>query len=78
MKNAPIPESMPYYSRQSILSLFPPAVFRRCLNGKWIADAKLIIDQQTVLHILGVHGFASSEKGCGHDHRIIKAKSLIK
>ena len=30
------------------------------MNGEWIADTQLIVDQQSVLHILGVQCFAFS------------------
>jgi hypothetical protein len=51
-----------------------PSAFRRYMVAEGITDAQLIVDQQSVLHILGVQCFAFSEKSGGDDHRIIHAK----
>jgi hypothetical protein len=50
-----------------------PSVFRRFMNGEWIADTQLIVDQQSVLHILGVQCFTSTKKSGGYNHRIVHA-----
>jgi hypothetical protein len=50
-----------------------PSAFRRSTNGEWIADTQLIVDQQSVLHILGVQCFTSTKKSGGYDHCIVHA-----
>jgi hypothetical protein len=47
-----------------------------CLLLKWIADTQLVVDHESVLHILGIQGSASYEKRGSHDHRIVHTQSV--
>lgn len=42
-----------------------------CWSGKWIDEAHLIFDQQSVVHILSPQRRASSDQRGRHDHRVI-------
>ena len=51
-----------------------PSAFRKSMNGQWIADTQLIVDQQSELHIRGVQRFTTIKKSGGYDHRIVHAQ----
>jgi len=44
---------------------------------EWVANGQLVLDNQTVLHILGYDGATIIFKGCGQDKRIIKLEAVL-